>query len=71
MVVGFFGGGMIAMLIGRITDAFSGCQPAEGMPVCDWWQYWLAGSLLGMIALPFFAVRRLRQARKPESSDTR
>jgi hypothetical protein len=72
-VVGFFGGGMIAMLIGRITDAFSGCQPQEGFPVCDWWKYWWAGSLMGMFALPFFAVRRLRAARRPssDSSDSR
>lgn len=64
MVVGLFGGGMIAMLVGKVTDAVIGCRPPEGLPVCSWWRYWWAGALIGVVGLPVMAVYRLRQGRK-------
>lgn len=70
MVVGFFGGGMIGMLVGKVTDAVTGCRPAEGLPVCMWWRYWWSGALFGIVFLPFMAIRRLRQSRKTPGGTT-
>ena len=67
-VVGFFGGGMIAMLIGKVVDTFTGCKAAEGLPVCEWWRYWWTGGLIGFVGLPFIAVRRMRRGRKMADS---
>lgn len=64
VIVGYFGGGMIGMLVGRVTDAITGCRPPEGLPVCTWWRYWWTGALLGAVMLPTAAVWRLRQGRR-------
>ena len=65
-VIGFFGGGMIAMLIAKVTDGVTGCRPPEGLPACTWWRYWWTGALLGAVFLPIVAVRRLKQGRKSQ-----
>src|SRR4051812_41644881 len=70
MIVGLFGGGMIAMLIGKVVDGITGCRPPDGLPVCMWWRYWWAGAVLGVVILPIIAVRRLRQGRKPSAQPT-
>jgi hypothetical protein len=62
--VGFFGGGMIAMLVGKIVDGVTGCRPPDGLPVCTWWRYWWTGGLVGAVLLPTFAVTRLRRGRR-------
>lgn len=62
-VIGFFGGGMIGMLVGKVTDAVTGCSPPEGLPVCTWWRYWWSGALVGLVGLPSLAVWRLRRGR--------
>ena len=70
LIVGFFGGGMIAMLVGKIVDGLTGCKPPEGLPVCTWWRYWWTGALVGAVLLPTIAVTRLRQGRrKAEGGD--
>jgi hypothetical protein len=63
MVIGFFGGGMIAMLVGKVTDAVTGCRPPEGLPVCTWWRWWWAGAAIGLVGLPTAAIWRLRRGR--------
>jgi hypothetical protein len=68
LVVGLFGGGMIAMLIGKIVDGVSGCKPADGTPVCDWWKYFYTGALVGAVLLPSVAVYRMRRGRKNDSN---
>lgn len=69
MPIGFFGGGMIAMLVGRITDAVTGCRPPAGLPVCDWWVFWWPGAIIGLIGLPALAILRLRRGRAANDSD--
>ena len=64
LIVGFFGGGMIAMLIGKVVDGVTGCKPPDGLPVCTWWRYWWTGGLVGAVLLPTVAVTRLRRSRK-------
>ena len=64
LVVGFFGGGMISVLIGKVVDGVTGCRPAEGLPVCAWWRYVLIGGAVGAVVLPAMALLRLRQGRR-------
>ena len=64
LVVGFFGGGMISVLIGKVVDGVTGCRPAEGLPVCAWWRYVLIGGGIGAVLLPVMALLRLRQGRR-------
>jgi hypothetical protein len=70
IVIGFFGGGMIAMLIGKVTDAVTGCRPPEGLPVCTWWRYWWTGGLIGMVGLPSVALWRMRKGRRASGEPT-
>ncbi|HJQ21181.1 MAG TPA: hypothetical protein VJ867_12600 [Gemmatimonadaceae bacterium] len=63
IIVGFFGGGMIAMLVGKVVDGITGCKPDAGLPVCSWWRYWWAGGFIGGVLLPTVAIRRLRRGR--------
>jgi len=72
LVVGFFGGGMIAVLVGKVVDGITGCRPAEGLPACVWWRYVLAGGLIGALGLPAVALFRMRRGRtrRSESGET-
>jgi hypothetical protein len=60
-VVGFFSGGMIAVFVGKFVGSMQGCQPAEGLPACNWWVYAGVGALIGVISLPFIALRRVNR----------
>jgi hypothetical protein len=59
VVVGFFGGGMIAVLVGRGVDMATRCSPGEGLPACNWHIYWLVGGLLGAVLLPTVVLVKL------------
>lgn len=59
MFVGFFGGGMIAVLMGKGVDMATRCAPGEGLPACNWHIYWLVGGLLGAIFLPAVVLIKL------------
>ena len=50
-IPGFFGGGMIAVGIGKIVDGFSRCQPADGLPICNM-LFLPVGAVAGAILLP-------------------
>jgi hypothetical protein len=65
--IGFFGGGMIAVLIAKIVGAVNGCDPPEGFPACNTFEFLLPGALVGLVGLPVAAILRLRQGRKAES----
>jgi hypothetical protein len=62
-VAGFFGGGMIAVFIGKVVGSVQGCKPAEGLPACNWWVYAGIGAVLGALTLPAVVLIRLNQAR--------
>jgi hypothetical protein len=68
---GFFGGGMIAILVGKITDAVTGCRPPEGVPVCMWWRYWWAGAVIGLVGLPIVEILRLRRGLRGSAAGDR
>jgi hypothetical protein len=72
LVIGFFGGGMIAALVAKIVGSVRGCVPPEGFPACNTWSFVLPGAFLGAVVLPIVAIRRLRQGRAHgESRETR
>ena len=59
--VGFWSGGMVAVLIGRIVEGLRQSPSCEGLPVCNWTSYALVGGVLGAVTLPVLALRRLRR----------
>ena len=65
-VAGFFGGGMIAVFIGKVVGSVQGCKPSEGLPACNWWVYAGIGAVLGALTLPVLALRRLSRTRPSE-----
>lgn len=60
--VGLASGGMIGVLVGKVTGSIRGCVPIEGTPACDWYYFAVAGMILGATTLPILALRRLRRA---------
>ena len=63
-VVGFFGSGMIAILLAKIVGAATGCAvEAETGAPCNWYSYAIRGGLAGMVLLPSLVVWRMRKAR--------
>jgi hypothetical protein len=62
-VAGFFGGGIIAVFIGKVVGSVQGCKPPEGLPACNWWVYAGIGAVLGALTLPAVALIRLNHAR--------
>ena len=65
--IGFFGGGMIAVLVAKIVGSTQGCKPPEGLPACNTWEFLIPGALIGLVALPAAALWRLRRGRTAQS----
>lgn len=63
MIAGFFGGGMIAVLVAKVVGSVRGCQPPEGLPACDWGSYAMVGMIIGVVGLPLVSIIRLRSRR--------
>jgi hypothetical protein len=63
-IVGFFGTGMIAILVAKLVGAATGCAvEAETGAPCNWFTYAIRGGLAGMILLPSLVIWRMRKAR--------
>jgi len=60
--IGFWSGGMIGVLIGKVVSNVRRCVPIEGTPACDWYYFAAAGMILGATTLPILVLRRLRRA---------
>ena len=58
-IIGFFSGGMVAVLIGRMVAFFTKAPSCEGLPICNWWLYVGIGGVLGAVSLPTLVLRRL------------
>ena len=58
---GFWSGGMVAVLIGRVIAETRGLKSCEGLPLCDWQVYAGAGALIGAVTLPLLVLTRLRR----------
>jgi hypothetical protein len=64
-VSGFFGGGMIAVLIAKIVGAVRSCTPdAETGAPCNWYTYAMVGAVFGMLVFPAVAVTLFRRGRR-------
>lgn len=63
-VSGFFGGGMIAVLVAKIVGAATKCTPnAETGAPCNWFTFAMAGAMIGALLFPSVAVFLLRRSR--------
>jgi hypothetical protein len=61
---GFWSGGMVAVLVGRIVEGIRGSPSCEGLPICNWGTYAVVGALIGATTLPVLVLRRLRSSRR-------
>ena len=61
-VAGAFSGGMNAVFVAKFVGGLRNCQPAPGLPACDWHVYAAVGMLIGAVTLPVVALMRLRQS---------
>jgi hypothetical protein len=61
--IGFFGGGMIAVLVAKLVGAVQDCKAPDGLPACNTFEFLYSGALIGLIGLPLLSVVRLRAGR--------
>ncbi|MCC7053493.1 MAG: hypothetical protein IT355_09505 [Gemmatimonadaceae bacterium] len=59
--IGFFGGGMIAVLLSKIVAQYLREPQCEGLPTCNWLTWAARGGVVGMIILPTISVWRLKR----------
>ena len=62
--IGFWSGGMIGVLVGKIVGNVRRCVPIEGTPACDWYYFAAAGMILGAVSLPILVLWRLSRKAK-------
>ncbi|MGI8548281.1 MAG: hypothetical protein ACR2M1_13290 [Gemmatimonadaceae bacterium] len=62
-IAGFFGGGMIGVLIAWIVGSVRRCEAPTGVPACDWNKFALVGMLVGIVLVPVVSIMRLRGRR--------
>ena len=58
---GFWSGGMVAVLIGRIVEGLRGAPSCAELPICNWATYAFVGAAIGAVTLPVLALRRLKR----------
>lgn len=62
-IAGFFGGGMIMVLVAKFVGSYQGCKPTEGIPACNWGSYALVGMIAGVVIVPLVSIIRLKSRR--------
>lgn len=62
-IAGFFGGGMMAVLVAKFVGSYQGCKPPDGIPACNWGQYALVGMIAGVVLVPLVSIVRLTRRR--------
>jgi len=70
-VPGFFGGGMIAVALGRLVESTTSCTPPDGLPACHTGLYLLVGGLTGLVLLPSVVLWRLHRGSPPTRNSER
>lgn len=61
-VVGFFSGGMIAVLLSKFVAFLTRAPRCDGIPTCNWYIYMFVGGAIGAISLSWLVVSALRSA---------
>jgi hypothetical protein len=56
---GFWSGGIVAVLIGRVVEGLRQSPSCEGLPICNWASYAFVGAAVGAITLPVLVLMRL------------
>jgi hypothetical protein len=59
--IGFWSGGMIAVMIGKVVEGVRRAPSCEGLPLCNWNVYAAGGAVIGAISLPVLVLMRLRR----------
>jgi len=59
--IGFFGGGMMSVLLAKIVSQALNEPQCEGLPTCNWLTWAARGGVVGMIILPTISVWRLKR----------
>ena len=59
--IGFWSGGMIAVMIGKVVEGVRRAPSCEGLPLCNWNVYAAVGAVIGAISLPVLVLMRLRR----------
>jgi hypothetical protein len=63
--VGFAGGGMISVLIGKIVGAATRCpSDAETGAPCNWFTYAVFGAIIGAVLVPAISIWFFRRGRR-------
>ncbi len=70
-VPGFFGGGMIAVAVGRLAESVTACTPPDGLPACHTGLYLLVGGLTGLVLLPSVILWRMLRNSPPARNSER
>src|SRR5882672_10187600 len=61
-VAGFFGGGMVAVLVAKVAGALGHCAAdAETGAPCNWVTFWMVGAVAGGLLLPTASLVKLRR----------
>ncbi|MEP6691331.1 MAG: hypothetical protein ABJD07_09250 [Gemmatimonadaceae bacterium] len=55
---GFFGGGMVAVLVAKFVGSMQRCKPPEGFPACGTFEYLIPGAIIGAVVLPSLVLWR-------------
>ena len=61
-VAGFFSGGMIGVFIAKVVGSIQRCEPAQGVPACNWPVYAVIGMGVGVLTLPSLVMWRLTRS---------
>ena len=60
--VGFWSGGMVAVLVGKFIEGVKRSPSCGDLPICNWYVYAGIGAVIGAVSLPTLVLWRLRRA---------
>lgn len=60
-VGGFFGGGMIAVLVAVVVGRIRRCEPPAGLPACNHMEFLAVGALAGVVLVPTVSIWLMRR----------
>ena len=66
-IVGFFSGGMIAVLLSKLVAFLTRAPTCDGIPTCNWYIYMFVGGVIGALTLSWLVVSALRSDSPPAS----